>query len=145
MEFVVIDCRFGFEYDAGHMRGSIHLPHPGDAARFFLGDGKGWPTAHFMKEGETWRSKDNRDGTGPNAHRPIIFYGEASDTDGRAAQMCRYIRRLDLQINSLDKQSTLHHPHMFVMLGGFSEFERESPELCETKTSDSGDGGGRLS
>ncbi|XP_065175785.1 M-phase inducer phosphatase 1-like isoform X2 [Sycon ciliatum] len=107
--FKIIDCRFPYEYEGGHIQGAMNQYNHKEAVKFLL-DG----------------SKDllDEDGTAP----VLIFHCEFSLH--RGPDMYRFIRSMDRE-RALERYPQLCYPEMYIMRGGYKEFHAQYKGHCE--------------
>ena len=98
----VIDCRFFYEYEDGHIKGAINT---NDLSVLI---------DMFFKE-----IKDNS---------LIIFHCEFSQN--RGPEIASLFRSYDRKVNK-DCYPKLHYPHVYVLHNGYKEFFRKFPEHCD--------------
>jgi rhodanese-related sulfurtransferase len=96
---VVVDCRYPFEFDGGHIRTAINAPHDGVVRDLFF---KTPPTSHQESK-----------------RTCIIFHCEFSSKRGPRAY--RYLRRTDRQAN-IDTYPQLFYPEIYLLEGGYRAF-----------------------
>lgn len=103
----VIDCRFQYEYDGGHIRGALNLPTTQDVEKYFMTN----PIP--LKEKVC-----------------IIFHCEFSSHRGPV--LCRYLRSWDRKMHE-HCYPELYYPEMYVLEGGYKKFweTAEAPAFCE--------------
>lgn len=106
---VVVDCRYPYEYEGGHIRGAVNLPLEQDVEEFLL------------KNPIVPSSKDKR--------VIIIFHCEFSSE--RGPRMCRFIRQRDRNSN---EYPALHYPELYVLKGGYKDFFPGYQALCEPQS-----------
>ncbi|XP_028605966.2 M-phase inducer phosphatase 1 isoform X1 [Podarcis muralis] len=104
-ECVIIDCRYPYEYEGGHIKGAVNLHMEEDVEDFLLKK----PIV----------SSDGK-------RVIIIFHCEFSSE--RAPRMCRFVRERDRLGNSYP---TLHYPELYVLKGGYKEFFLKCKSYCE--------------
>ncbi|XP_045151396.1 M-phase inducer phosphatase 2 isoform X2 [Echinops telfairi] len=104
--FVIVDCRYPYEYEGGHIKTAVNLPLQRDAETFLL------------QSPITACSLDKR--------IILIFHCEFSSE--RGPRMCRFIRERDRATNDYP---SLHYPEMYVLKGGYKEFFPQHPTFCE--------------
>ncbi|KAF2688078.1 Rhodanese-like protein [Lentithecium fluviatile CBS 122367] len=101
-ERTIVDCRFEYEYDGGHINGAInHCEREG--------------LAQYLFE-ET-----------PAANRLIILHCEYSAH--RAPLMAKFIRQHDRKVNSFD-YPRLTYPEVYILDGGYSAFFAQHRNRC---------------
>ncbi|XP_006758191.1 PREDICTED: M-phase inducer phosphatase 2 [Myotis davidii] len=104
--FVIVDCRYPYEYEGGHIKTAVNLPLEQDAEMFLL------------QSPITPCSLDKR--------IILIFHCEFSSE--RGPRMCRFIRERDRTINDYP---SLYYPEMYILKGGYKEFFPQHPTFCE--------------
>lgn len=105
-KFVIVDCRYPYEYEGGHIKTAVNLPLEQDAETFLL-------QSPIMP-----CSLDKR--------IILIFHCEFSSE--RGPRMCRFIRERDRATNDYP---SLHYPEMYILKGGYKEFFPQHPTFCE--------------
>eukprot|EP00727_Mastigamoeba_balamuthi_P002686 m51a1_g12414 putative m-phase inducer phosphatase 3 (273) ;mRNA; r:731891-732802 len=107
---VVVDCRYPYEYDGGHIRGAVNVPGDSDVAK----------ALREMFFGGRARSG--------HAREALVFHCEFSQK--RAPEAIRILRGLDRAANYPSTEA-LCYPHVFLLSGGYKEFFALHKELCE--------------
>ncbi|EHB04309.1 M-phase inducer phosphatase 2, partial [Heterocephalus glaber] len=107
-KFVIVDCRYPYEYEGGHIKTAVNLPLERDAETFLL------------QSPITPCSLDKR--------IILIFHCEFSSE--RGPRMCRFIRERDRAANDYPR---LYYPEMYVLKGGYKEFFPQHPNFCEPR------------
>ncbi|XP_052039623.1 M-phase inducer phosphatase 2 isoform X2 [Apodemus sylvaticus] len=105
-KFVIVDCRYPYEYEGGHIKNAVNLPLERDAETFLL-------QRPIMP-----CSLDKR--------IILIFHCEFSSE--RGPRMCRFIRERDRAANDYP---SLYYPEMYILKGGYKEFFPQHPNFCE--------------
>ena len=98
---LVIDCRFEYEYDGGHINGAVN-----------------------------YNDKDKLAGelfSAPKSRTALILHCENSAH--RAPIMAKYLRHQDRAIN-VDTYPNLTYPDMYILDGGYSSFFAEHRSFC---------------
>ncbi|KAJ6188965.1 hypothetical protein N7519_003873 [Penicillium mononematosum] len=98
---LIIDCRFEYEYEGGHITGALNY---NDKERL---------------AGELFSA--------PQARTALILHCEYSAH--RAPIMAKYLRHHDRAIN-VDTYPNLSYPDMYILDGGYSSFFAEHRSLC---------------
>ncbi|CAI9613853.1 unnamed protein product [Staurois parvus] len=106
---VIVDCRYPYEYEGGHIKGAVNLPLEQDVEEF------------LMKTPIVPTSEDKR--------VIIIFHCEFSSE--RGPRMCRYVRKQDRNSNEYPK---LHYPELYILKGGYKEFFPSYQTHCEPQS-----------
>ncbi|XP_060060736.1 M-phase inducer phosphatase 1 isoform X4 [Erinaceus europaeus] len=104
-EFVVIDCRYPYEYEGGHIKGAVNL--------------------HMEEEVEEFLLKKPIE---PTEGKRVIVVFHCEFSSERGPRMCRYVRERDRLGNEYPK---LHYPELYVLKGGYKEFFQKCQSLCE--------------
>lgn len=100
----IIDCRYFYEFEGGHIKEAINITNP-----FKIED-------EFFKEIEI--PKNQRDDI------IIIFHCEFSQK--RGPKMYRYFRKKDREIHQ-NLYPFIKYPNIYLLEGGFSRFVKFSP------------------
>ncbi|XP_054579824.1 M-phase inducer phosphatase 2 isoform X1 [Eptesicus fuscus] len=104
--FVIVDCRYPYEYEGGHIKTAVNLPLEQDAETFLL--------------------QSPITPCGLDKRIILIFHCEFSSE--RGPRMCRFIRERDRTINDYP---SLYYPEMYILKGGYKEFFPQHPTFCE--------------
>ncbi|XP_068960397.1 M-phase inducer phosphatase 3 isoform X2 [Petaurus breviceps papuanus] len=108
-KFYIIDCRYPYEYQGGHIQGALNLHSEEELHSFFL------------KKPLVASSAQRR--------TIIVFHCEFSSE--RGPRMCRYLREED---RALNKYPVLYYPELYILKGGYRDFFLEYVELCEPQS-----------
>jgi len=119
----IIDCRYKFEYDGGHIRGAENWQH-GEDDEFLNGFlpplkpplSKAPPSY----DAATYDSTEQRD--------ILVFHCEFSSK--RGPDYCTKLRTKDRNVNK-DVYPGLHYPEVYLLHKGYKEFWTNHPDLCE--------------
>nr|XP_056713728.1 M-phase inducer phosphatase 1 [Euleptes europaea] len=104
-ECVIIDCRYPYEYEGGHIKGAVNLHMEADVEAFLLKK----PIV----------SSDNK-------RVIVVFHCEFSSE--RGPRMCRFVRERDRLGN---EYPNLHYPELYVLKGGYKDFFLKCRSYCE--------------
>ncbi|XP_018607161.1 M-phase inducer phosphatase 1-B-like isoform X2 [Scleropages formosus] len=107
--FVVVDCRYPYEYQGGHIKGAQNMPNTDEAVAELL---RRHLRAHC-----------------PNRRLILVFHCEFSSE--RAPRMCRLLRRDDRRVN---EYPALHYPELYILKGGYRDFYLAYKEHCEPQS-----------
>ncbi|KAG8727790.1 cell division cycle- protein [Ceratobasidium sp. 428] len=110
--YTVIDCRFEYEYEGGHIPGAINLNTTQAVEDYLLGEGKPDPSR-------------SGDGTKKDV---LVFHCEFSVK--RAPTFAKHLRSRDRTLNS-HSYPKVHYPEVYVMAGGFSQYFKEKPSQVD--------------
>ncbi|XP_018584303.2 M-phase inducer phosphatase 2-like [Scleropages formosus] len=103
---VVIDCRYPYEFEGGHIKGAVNL--------------------HQEDEVEEYLLKRPIAPSSPDKRVLLIFHCEFSSE--RGPRMCRFVRERDRELN---EYPSLHYPELYVLKGGYKEFFPLFQTQCE--------------
>jgi M-phase inducer tyrosine phosphatase len=101
-ELYIIDCRYAYEYEGGHIKGAIN----DNSANVF--------TEGFF--------------TNPAPNTVVVFHCEFSHN--RGPQLAGVFRELDRELNK-QCYPNLFYPDVYVLDGGYRQFHADHPELCD--------------
>ncbi|KAG8739047.1 cell division cycle- protein [Ceratobasidium sp. 414] len=110
--YTVIDCRFDYEYEGGHIPGAINLNTTQAIEDYLLGASKPGPSR-------------SGDGTKKDV---LVFHCEFSVK--RAPTFAKHLRSRDRALNS-HSYPKVHYPEVYVMAGGFCQYFKEKPSQVE--------------
>ncbi|XP_036607660.1 M-phase inducer phosphatase 2 [Trichosurus vulpecula] len=102
---VILDCRYPYEFEGGHIKGAVNLPLEQDAENFLLLD----PIL-------------------PSEDKRIILIFHCEFSSERGPRMCRFIRERDRAANDYPN---LYYPEMYILKGGYKDFFPQYPTFCE--------------
>ncbi|XP_051946096.1 M-phase inducer phosphatase 1-like [Xyrauchen texanus] len=102
----VIDCRYPYEYEGGHIKGALNLHQEDQIEDYFLRH----PILPVC----------------PGKRVLLVFHCEFSYK--RGPRMCRYIRKRDRDLN---EYPNLHYPELYILKGGYNEFFPLHESVCE--------------
>ncbi|KAK6455768.1 uncharacterized protein RJT20DRAFT_3434 [Scheffersomyces xylosifermentans] len=108
-EIVVVDCRFKYEYDGGHILDAKNISTKKDLETEFL--------SGLHKDGPNEKEK----------RRLVIFHCEFSVF--RGPTMASHLRKVDRRIH-IDSYPYLKYPDIVVLEGGYKEFFRKYSKHC---------------
>ncbi|GAB7351536.1 hypothetical protein MBLNU459_g2172t2 [Dothideomycetes sp. NU459] len=101
-KIVVVDCRFEYEYNGGHIDGALNFNN---------------------KEELTSKLFDE----GPSSNTLLIFHCEYSEL--RAPRMAKFVRNRDRAFNDF-QYPKLTYPEMYILDGGYSKFFANHRTMC---------------
>jgi len=136
--FLIIDCRFEYEYLGGHIRDAINIIRPDDLDEVLI------KNRHllFKEESLNCVKADWRQAIHQSRQRPgwmledqskfeppiLVFHCEFSQKRGPRA--LRALRNLDRTLNSAN-WPTLSYPEVYILENGYKNFHSKFPELCD--------------
>ncbi|KAM9211717.1 M-phase inducer phosphatase 2-like [Leptosomus discolor] len=103
---VIVDCRYPYEYEGGHIKGAVNLPLEQDVEEFLLKK----PIVPF------------------DASKRVIVIFHCEFSSERGPRMCRFIREKD---RACTEYPHLHYPELYVLKGGYREFFPQYQMHCE--------------
>ncbi|PFH52435.1 hypothetical protein AMATHDRAFT_140236 [Amanita thiersii Skay4041] len=112
--FMVIDCRFDYEYSGGHIPGAININTTTAVEELLLG--------HNLQKPKASVSGD------PNEKTILIFHCEFSAK--RAPTFAKHLRAKDRAMNN-HVYPKIHYPEVYILEGGYCQYFRTSPHRCE--------------
>ncbi|PAA83225.1 hypothetical protein BOX15_Mlig022781g2 [Macrostomum lignano] len=107
--YIIVDCRYPFEFHGGHVRGAVNLYRPEVLLdRLLPASGGSLPAA--------------------GDRVVIIFHCEFSSQ--RAPRMARLLRQRDRELNA-HNYPQLHYPELYLLQGGYKAFYESHQGHCE--------------
>ncbi|XP_053112015.1 M-phase inducer phosphatase 2 [Hemicordylus capensis] len=103
---VIVDCRYPYEYEGGHIKGAVNLPLEKDVEEFLLRK----PIVPL------------------DAAKRVIVIFHCEFSSERGPRMCRFVREKDRASNDYP---SLHYPELYVLKGGYKEFFPQYQAHCE--------------
>ncbi|XP_062942163.1 M-phase inducer phosphatase 3 isoform X5 [Cynocephalus volans] len=108
-KFYIIDCRYPYEYQGGHIQGALNLYSQEELYIFFLKK----PIVPL------------------DAQKRIIVVFHCEFSSERGPRMCRSLREED---RALNQYPALYYPELYILKGGYRDFFPEYTELCEPQS-----------
>ncbi|XP_056282282.1 M-phase inducer phosphatase 2 [Pseudoliparis swirei] len=108
-QVIIMDCRYPYEFDGGHIKGALNLHQEDQVEDFLLRT----PIAPSC----------------PEKRVVIIFHCEFSSE--RGPRMCRFVRERDRAVN---EYPTLHYPELYILKGGYKDFFPHFQSQCEPQS-----------
>ncbi|NXQ32584.1 MPIP1 phosphatase, partial [Alaudala cheleensis] len=105
---VIIDCRYPYEYEGGHIKGAINL--------------------HMEEEVENFLLKKP---ILPSENKRVIVVFHCEFSSERGPRMCRFVREQDRLSN---EYPNLHYPELYVLKGGYKDFFSRCQSFCEPQS-----------
>ncbi|XP_010877610.2 M-phase inducer phosphatase 2 [Esox lucius] len=103
---IVIDCRYPYEFEGGHIKGALNL--------------------HQEEQLEEYLLRTPITPLSPDRRILLVFHCEFSSE--RGPRMCRFVREKDRTMNEYPK---LHYPELYILRGGYKEFFPHFQMQCE--------------
>lgn len=100
-QHMLIDCRFEYEYEGGHINGAVNI------------------NSKDQLQNELLTNINNIENLDPSRKTVIIFHCEYSAH--RGPRMAMHLRNLDRLLN-VNRYPYLYYPDIFILSGGYSHF-----------------------
>ncbi|XP_052665332.1 M-phase inducer phosphatase 1 isoform X1 [Harpia harpyja] len=107
-ECVIIDCRYPYEYEGGHIKGAVNLHMEEDVEDFLL-----------------------KKPIQPSENKRVIVVFHCEFSSERGPRMCRFVRERDRLGN---EYPNLHYPELYVLKGGYKDFFLRCRSFCEPQS-----------
>ncbi|XP_065920744.1 M-phase inducer phosphatase 2-like isoform X2 [Dysidea avara] len=108
--YTIVDCRFPYEHNGGHIKGAINIWNKDDLLKYFL------PDSGLQHSCEGYRNV-------------YIFHCEFSSKRGPG--MLKFLREMDRKRNGLADFPKLYYPELYLAHGGYKSFYEQFPKFCE--------------
>ncbi|CAH8433125.1 unnamed protein product [Schistosoma margrebowiei] len=125
--FVIIDCRYPYEYNAGHIYSAINLSDWPNLYQYFFGIKHQSIETTEMDLSNSLYSTEQLIKPKPS-HIIFILYCEFSTK--RAPQLFYLLRNHDRALH-FTSYPALNYPFVYILHGGYSTFYKNYPYLCE--------------
>ncbi|XP_022915194.1 M-phase inducer phosphatase-like [Onthophagus taurus] len=112
--FKVVDCRFPYEYEGGHISGAINL----------------YTKEQIMDELLHSKIEENSPVGAHEDHRRHILVFHCEFSSERGPNLLRFLRKVDRNHN-MKFYPYLHFPEIYLLHGGYKNFYEEHPDLCD--------------
>lgn len=110
--FKIIDCRYPYEFEGGHIRGAKNL----------------YTQEQIMEEFVNAKTDTAAvEADGPKRHI-LVFHCEFSSE--RGPKLSRFLRNNDRERNT-NSYPALHYPEIYLLHGGYKEFYENHADLCD--------------
>ncbi|KIJ68949.1 hypothetical protein HYDPIDRAFT_80433 [Hydnomerulius pinastri MD-312] len=114
-EFHVIDCRFDYEYNGGHVPGAVNINTTSGVEEFLLGINKPKPCV-----------------SGDSSKKTIlVFHCEFSAK--RAPTFAKHLRSKDRALNN-HVYPKIHYPEVYILEGGYCEYFKQCADRCQPQS-----------
>ncbi|KRZ71360.1 M-phase inducer phosphatase 1-B [Trichinella papuae] len=108
MQFDIIDCRYPFEYNGGHIRGAVNIFEQHQLVNYLFVD-EDLPSV-------------------VNKKKLLVFYCEFSQQ--RGPSMYRFLRNFDRKSNQ-ECYPNLYYPEIYLLDKGYNCFYKQYKDYCE--------------
>lgn len=145
-KYIIVDCRYGYEYEGGHIKGAILIESPEILEKIFFTHRELLQNPNYIEDLKksvhetlakinsytttptTTATGDDTTNTTGLAMPWVIFHCEFSQK--RGPRGFRHLRAKDREINQRNWPN-LHFPEIYILDGGYSNFYPQFPEHCE--------------
>lgn len=111
-DFKIVDCRYPYEYEAGHIEGALNLYNKDMIEKFLLD------------------TRTNAPSIEPDHHKRSIIIFHCEFSRERGPKLSRFLRNLDRQKNK-EHYPALHYPEIYLLHGGYEMFFNSQKEFCK--------------
>lgn len=111
----IIDCRYPYEFEGGHIKGAKNLYTHDQILEEFL-------------SAQQTELQQQQNADAGNKRNIIIFHCEFSSE--RGPKMSRFLRNLDRERNT-NAYPALHYPEIYLLHNGYKEFYETQSEMCQ--------------
>ncbi|KAJ8078718.1 m-phase inducer phosphatase [Marasmius tenuissimus] len=115
-EFHIIDCRFEYEYQGGHIAGAVNINTAAAVEEMLLGP-------------SLFKPKPSVSGDA-GKKTVLVFHCEFSAK--RAPTFAKHLRAKDRAMNN-HVYPKIHYPELYILEGGYSRYYKESGLKCEPR------------
>ncbi|XP_036804932.1 M-phase inducer phosphatase isoform X3 [Oncorhynchus mykiss] len=139
-DFLIIDCRYPYEYHGGHIRLSSwgraptsppgQAPDPGVSGTSMGGVLQRSSSQSHSPGSGTTPPEQGSPMEGLSPRKLIVFHCEFSSE--RGPRLCHYLRELDRALHA-SLYPLLFYPELYLLEGGYRHFYSCYPELCEPR------------
>ncbi|XP_069691730.1 M-phase inducer phosphatase-like isoform X2 [Periplaneta americana] len=119
--YTIVDCRYPYEYDGGHIRGAKNIYTKEQIYKEFV-DTK--PSA----QNSGLRDPSQKDEASASKRRILIFHCEFSSE--RGPSLFRFLRNSDRDQNK-EFYPALNYPELYLLHGGYKTFFERHSDKCE--------------
>ncbi|XP_058057531.1 M-phase inducer phosphatase-like [Anopheles bellator] len=120
--YKIIDCRYPYEFDGGHIRGAKNLYTHEQIIDELIKSKTEQPTVEEPSE------QNGAQDSSVTRRNIIVFHCEFSSE--RGPKLSRFLRNHDRILNS-DSYPALHYPEVYLLHGGYKEFFKAHSSLCD--------------
>lgn len=115
-DYTIVDCRYPYEYEGGHIRG---------AKNFYTQE---QIIAEFLTDQKTEQQQIRNLATGGQKRHIIIFHCEFSSE--RGPRLSRFLRNSD-RVRNTNVYPSLDYPEIYLLHNGYKDFFEHYSELCD--------------
>ncbi|KAH9465949.1 hypothetical protein Pst134EA_013804 [Puccinia striiformis f. sp. tritici] len=122
---IVVDCRFGYEYEGGHIRAAINIHDKTNVDKMLL---QGEVFARGQRDVPLPSESGKMDSAGQGKKVVVVFHCEYSAM--RAPTIAKYLREQDRHMN-MTHYPALYYPEVYILEGGYARYFAHSPQNCD--------------
>jgi M-phase inducer phosphatase 2 len=110
--FKIVDCRYPYEYEAGHIDGAFNLY-----------------SKEMIEKSLLDPIKDKSVSIEPESQKRSILVFHCEFSWERGPNLSRFLRNVDRQMNK-ERYPALHYPEIYLLHGGYQKFYKDQRCLC---------------
>lgn len=118
----VFDCRFGYEYEGGHIAGAVNVRSEEQLEELLFTACSG--------VNETALPTPSQSGQ-PPPEGPVVIILHCEFSAKRAPKFAGHLRTRDRNINGPDLFPKIHYPELYILQGGYCGFFKHAPTFCK--------------
>lgn len=122
--YVIIDCRYPYEYDGGHIKGAKNIYTKEQMFKEFV------DTKQPKQDTDTGEGERENETSHDGKRNILIFHCEFSSE--RGPNLFRYLRNSDRALNK-ESYPTLNYPELYLLHGGYKIFFEKYSDKCEPR------------
>lgn len=122
--YIIIDCRFGYEYEGGHIEGATNATSIEQVEELLLQAGKGI----YADGGEL--PTPSRSGDHTPEQKPIVLIFHCEFSLQRAPSFAKTFRSKDRSQNH-ECYPKVFYPELYILEGGYSKFFESHADICD--------------
>ncbi|CAH8478460.1 unnamed protein product [Heterobilharzia americana] len=124
---VIVDCRYPYEYNAGHIRGAINLADWPSLCQYFFGAKQ--INESSVTDMHSLSLSLPKLLVGPKPSR-TLFVLHCEFSSKRAPELFQLLRNHDRTLN-FSSYPALRYPQVYILHGGYAAFFKGYPHLCQ--------------
>ncbi|XP_028978051.2 cell division cycle 25 homolog d isoform X1 [Esox lucius] len=128
-DFLIVDCRYPYEYQGGHIKGAVNL-HTRAQIKGALLQVPGLRQVTSTPGDGPLTAGQGSPSEGSSPRKLIVFHCEFSSE--RGPRLCHYLREQDRALHA-SLYPLLFYPELYLLEGGYRHFHACYPELCEPR------------
>lgn len=125
--FRVIDCRYPYEFEGGHIAGAENLYTQEDVLRELVHPQAGRQASVSDATTAPTATASGTSASNAGKRHIVVFHCEFSSE--RGPKLSRFLRNHDRQCNT-NVYPALHYPEVYLLHGGYKEFYEQNAALC---------------